>query len=83
MHIHAEGLMYSVVCGEFTVHVCNHAPGKFWMDISPTGVPSALIVEPIPYDSLIEAFKNADEVIEDLLAEENPDEQHCPDLSGQ
>jgi hypothetical protein len=53
------------------------------MDISPTGVPSALIVEPIPYDSLIEAFQNADEVIEDLLAKENSDEQHCPDLSGQ
>lgn len=71
MSIMETGILYNIeVDKEFTVEIVNCGPSDYEMIICPTGVDNALIVETTSYDTLFDAIKNADEIIEELKTPE-------------
>lgn len=65
-----DGLVFTIVVdSEFTVEIVQPEADLFELLIVPTNEPNVVIVDSVEFSTLFEAIKNADEIVEELLAE--------------
>lgn len=79
-----QGLLYTIITGDYAVEILNSTVSSYEVTITPANS-NNIIIDSVPFQTLIEAVQNADEMIEELLLPDDPidkmnDWEICPPL---